>query len=83
MTEVVLVASGYEWRCPDCGEAGYEAGVPSNGRVFCTACGGSFTVAATHHRDNKGPISPRQALSSQASFPFITLKSENGNKPVP
>ena len=83
MTDVELIASGYEWRCPDCGEAGYEAGVPSSGRVFCTVCGGSFAVAATHHRDSIDPLRRGQSLLSQARLPLLGLKSENGNKAVP
>ena len=83
MTDVILVASGYEWRCPDCGEVEYEAVVPSDGRVRCAVCGGSFAVASAHHRSIKGPVRPGQAVLSQTTLALFGPKPGNGSKPGP
>lgn len=46
---VSLVASGYEWTCPDCDHFNTEIEVTE--RVKCGGCGKSFEVEDYHHAD--------------------------------
>ena len=48
MTEVVLRASGYTWKCPECGRENYTGPAPMS--VRCRACHGEFEVKDLHHR---------------------------------
>lgn len=44
---VILIASGYEWICPECDEFNTE--IESNVRVTCPECGESFTTEPPLH----------------------------------
>jgi hypothetical protein len=48
MTEVVLRASGYTWKCPECRRDNYTGPAPVS--VKCKACHGEFEVKDLHHR---------------------------------
>jgi DNA-directed RNA polymerase subunit RPC12/RpoP len=48
MTAVVLRASGYTWKCPECGRENYTGPAPA--AVRCKGCNGEFEVKELHHR---------------------------------
>jgi len=48
MTAVVLRASGYTWKCPECGRENYTGPAPA--AVHCKGCNGEFEVKEVHHR---------------------------------
>lgn len=48
MTGVVLRASGYTWKCPECGRENYTGPAPE--AVRCKRCHGEFQVREFHHR---------------------------------
>ena len=54
---VVLVASGYSWRCPECEDVSYVSDAV-NENVTCEHCQGEFTVAEVQHRSNDRMLSP-------------------------
>ena len=45
---VDLIASGYEWVCPQCDQLNLEDTIP-NGSVWCKACGGNFQQGDHDH----------------------------------
>jgi DNA-directed RNA polymerase subunit RPC12/RpoP len=47
METVDLIASGYEWSCPKCGELNREIEITEN--VKCSKCGGEFEVGEVNH----------------------------------
>jgi DNA-directed RNA polymerase subunit RPC12/RpoP len=48
MTAVVLRASGYTWKCAECGRENYTGPAPA--MVKCRGCNGQFEVRDLHHR---------------------------------
>jgi hypothetical protein len=48
MIAVVLRASGYTWKCPECGRENYTGPAPE--AVHCHGCNGEFEVKELHHR---------------------------------
>jgi phage FluMu protein Com len=48
MTGVILRASGYTWKCPECGRENYTGPAPAT--VRCRQCNGEFEVKSLHHR---------------------------------
>jgi len=48
MSAVVLRASGYTWRCPECGRDNYTGAAPT--AVRSKGCNGEFEVKELHHR---------------------------------
>ncbi len=48
MTSVVLRASGYTWKCLECGRENYTGAAPE--AVQCKGCNGEFEVKELHHR---------------------------------
>jgi len=46
---VYLVASGYEWTCPECGHDNREDSVPVTLDVTCDSCGETFPVIDWGH----------------------------------
>lgn len=78
MRKVVLVASGYEWECPECGVAEYEALLPKDGRVHCSSCGAGFPVEKAHHRNGAGAVQPGQDVIRQEALPLeIPVSNES------
>ena len=51
MTTVVLRASGYTWKCPECTRENYTGSAPA--MVQCEQCNGEFEVKDLHHRRSK------------------------------
>lgn len=47
METVDLIASGYEWECPKCGELNKEVEVEKI--VYCGKCGRAYEVNPPHH----------------------------------
>ncbi len=70
MSKVELVASGYEWQCPECGVVGYESIVPADGHVVCAQCGGVFPIEKAHHRSGTGAMRPGQGVIRQEALPL-------------
>lgn len=54
MTAVTLKASGYTWRCPECGEFNYTGAAPVE--VRCSKCNGEFEVGSLLHRHKKESV---------------------------
>ncbi len=50
LEDVELIASGYEWYCPECEEFNNEIEIPYY--LVCRKCGGSFGVGDYHHALN-------------------------------
>lgn len=47
METVDLIASGYEWTCPNCDDLNKEIGIAET--VTCNNCNAAFEVAQTDH----------------------------------
>ena len=47
MENVDLIASGYEWDCPECGSRNEE--VSAIGIVQCDSCDNQFEVGSVNH----------------------------------
>ena len=47
MQEIIMIASGYEWDCPECGEFNTE--IETKEKVLCRACGRKFIVNEVYH----------------------------------
>ena len=58
MESVDMIASGYEWVCPECGEDNLENYIPvvgsSIGDVTCVGCGETFSVGSYDHCFSRG-----------------------------
>lgn len=54
---VQMVASGYEWTCPECEEDNTETGIPVIGTaqadLRCQGCGATFKFGGANHHYNK------------------------------
>jgi DNA-directed RNA polymerase subunit RPC12/RpoP len=61
MTTVVLRASGYTWKCPECGRENYTG--PAPGSVRCGQCNGEFQVKGLHHRRRTAESNGRKEVS--------------------
>lgn len=46
--KVDLIASGYEWICPDCGKLNKLVAIPSSLTVDCADCGQEYEVDNIH-----------------------------------
>ena len=47
MKTVELIASGYEWTCPECGKLRNEIEITAE--VYCPECDARFEVLEFHH----------------------------------
>lgn len=51
--EVDLIASGYDWFCPNCGADNHVTAIPKGGEltgeVSCNECGHEFKVRSINH----------------------------------
>ncbi len=56
-TGVILVASGYQFRCPECDAIGYRTSALER-RVTCEACHAEFPVVEVRHRTHDLDITP-------------------------
>jgi hypothetical protein len=56
-TGVILVASGYLFRCPECDAVGYRTSALER-RVLCDHCHAEFPVVEVRHRTNDFDITP-------------------------
>lgn len=80
MTAVGLRASGYTWRCPECGRENYTGPAPTE--VQCRGCNGEFGVKDLHHRragneSNKGKGEPMSGvLPLFAAAPSIPAEDD-------
>ena len=54
---VEMIASGYEWVCPECGEDNTETGIPVIGTALadirCQECGTLFNCGGADHHYNR------------------------------
>ena len=54
---VQMVASGYEWCCPECSEDNTEVGIPVIGTALadlrCQQCGATFKNGGADHHFHK------------------------------
>lgn len=48
MRVVSIIASGYTWSCPECGNENYLGAAPS--QVVCSHCRAAFDVSDRQHR---------------------------------
>lgn len=60
MTAVVLRASGYTWKCPECGRENYTGPAPES--VGCKRCHGEFQVKELHHRRDAAVTARRKEV---------------------
>lgn len=49
IVEVDLIASGYEWECPNCEKFNRE--IETSEQVKCTKCKRTFNVSGTYHAE--------------------------------
>lgn len=49
MEQVDLIASGYEWVCPNCELLNKEIEIPHSERVECNNCGEKYEVSGHFH----------------------------------
>ena len=54
---VILVASGYLFRCPECDAASYRTSALER-RVICDSCRAEFPVVEVRHRTSEVDIAP-------------------------
>jgi hypothetical protein len=54
---VILVASGYQFRCPECDAIGYVASA-LNPQVRCNRCKAEFPVIEVRHRTHDLDLAP-------------------------
>lgn len=54
---VILVASGYLFRCPECDAASYRTSALES-RVTCDSCRAEFPVIEVRHRTSEVDIAP-------------------------
>jgi transcription elongation factor Elf1 len=47
--EVDLIASGYDWTCPSCGQWNTVIEIPSDEMVTCGTCEKSFKISMDFH----------------------------------
>ena len=47
LEQVELIASGYEWTCPNCDHLNREIEIPKS--VICASCNTKFTVWTADH----------------------------------
>ncbi len=64
-TGVILVASGYLFRCPECSAMSYRASALEK-KVACDHCQAEFPVVEVRHRTNDADITP--GVSPDAIF---------------
>ena len=70
MTNVVLRASGYTWKCSECNRENYTGPAPD--RVRCEGCKGDFEVKELHHRRSKSECGSGEAGKTQQNL-FLPL----------
>jgi hypothetical protein len=68
MSAVVLRASGYTWKCPECGRENYTGPAPEV--VCCEQCHGEFQVRELHHRRD-GAATARRKEVDQPEQPAL------------
>jgi len=79
MTYVVLRASGYTWKCPECDRDNYTGPAPA--MVQCEKCNGEFEVKELNHRRSKsGSDSGKEAGKTQQNLLMPLFESSS---PVP
>lgn len=74
MTAVTLKASGYTWRCPECGEFNYTGAAPVE--VRCSKCNGEFEVGSLLHRHKK------ESFVQKSLFDNASLNRDLGDDSV-
>ena len=79
MSYVVLRASGYTWKCLECGRENYTGPAPV--MVQCEQCNGEFEVKELHHRRSKSePDSGKEVGKTQQNLLMPLFESSS---PVP
>ena len=71
MTNVVLRASGYTWKCPECDRENYTGPAPE--MVRCEGCKGEFEVKELHHRRSKSERDLRKEAGKTQQNLFLPL----------
>lgn len=71
MTTVVLRASGYTWKCPECNRENYTGPAPD--MVQCEGCKGEFDVKDLHHRRSKSECDSGKEADKIQQNPFMPL----------
>jgi hypothetical protein len=71
MSTVVLRASGYTWKCPECGRENYTGAAPAE--VACKGCHAEFQVKELHHRrmEPEEPKSERKNVRKAEVLPLF------------
>jgi hypothetical protein len=75
MSDIVLRASGYTWKCPECGRSNYTGPAPEH--VHCKASNGEFGVRGLHHRRVGSKRSPRKEVKRLETLPLFEASSPN------
>jgi len=79
MTRVILRASGYTWKCTECGRQNYTGPAPD--MVQCEQCKGEFELIELHHRRTKSePDSGKEVGKTQQNLLMPLFESSS---PVP
>jgi DNA-directed RNA polymerase subunit RPC12/RpoP len=71
MSGVVLRASGYTWKCPECGRENYTGPAPE--LVRCKRCNGEFQVRELHHRRDPDASSRRKKVRKPEQLGLLPL----------
>ena len=75
MTAVTLRASGYTWKCAECGRENYTGAGPAS--VRCTQCHAEFEVKALQHR-RAASVDPKgKEVKRPEQTPLMPLFAES------
>lgn len=78
-TGVILVASGYLFRCPECDAVGYRPSALER-IVSCKRCGSGFPVVEVRHRTSEHDLAP--GVPPEAVYiPTETANGESEEQP--
>ena len=75
MTSVTLRASGYTWKCAECGRENYTG--PAPGSVRCGQCHAEFEVKALQHRRAESVDLKRKEVKTPEQAPLMPLFAES------
>jgi DNA-directed RNA polymerase subunit RPC12/RpoP len=75
MTSVTLRASGYTWKCAECGRENYTGPAPAS--VRCGQCHAEFEVKALQHRRAESVDLKRKEVNTPEPTPLMPLFAES------
>jgi DNA-directed RNA polymerase subunit RPC12/RpoP len=71
MTGVILRASGYTWKCAECGRENYTGPAPAI--VRCRQCNGEFEVKSLQHRRAADPSTDGKEVNETKQTELLPL----------